>query len=74
MNVAVPADTPVTTPALDTVATAGALLAQVPPEVGDNVVVLPAQMVFGPVILVGVSAFTVTLAVVALQFGEAFFV
>jgi hypothetical protein len=42
-NVALPACTPVTTPALLMVAVSGSLLDQVPPETGDNVVVLPAQ-------------------------------
>lgn len=69
-NVAEPADTPVTTPALVTVATEGLLLIQVPPEDGDKVVVEPAQIVFGPAILTGVREFTVTVAVVALQLGE----
>ena len=41
VNVAVPADTPVTTPALVTVATKLFLLVQVPPVVGDKVIVLP---------------------------------
>jgi len=53
LNVAVPAPTPVTTPVLDTVATAGLLLAQVPPLVGDKVVVVPTQMVLAPVIFTG---------------------
>ncbi len=39
LKVAVPPDTPVTTPALVTVATAALLLAHVPPVVGDKVVV-----------------------------------
>ena len=41
VNVADPADTPVTTPALVTVATNGLLHVQVPPVVGDKVMVLP---------------------------------
>ena len=39
VNVAVPADLPVTMPELSTDATAGLLLDQVPPVDGDNVVV-----------------------------------
>lgn len=74
VKVAVPAETPVTTPALVTVATAGLLLTQVPPEVGDKVVVEPTQITLGPVMLTGVSAFTVTAVVVALQFGAVFLV
>lgn len=72
IKVVVPAATPVTTPVLVTVATATLLLAQVPPLVGDNVVVAPAQITLGPVILTGVKALTVTVAVVALQFGAVF--
>lgn len=74
VKVAVPPDTPVTTPALVTVATDGLLLVQVPPEVGESVVVAPAQMVFEPEILTGVNAFTVTVIVVAEQFGKVFLV
>jgi len=44
-----PADIPVTSPALVTVATAGLLLAHVPPVVGERVVVNPSQIVEGPV-------------------------
>lgn len=69
-----PEATPVTTPALVTVATALLLLAQVPPEVGDKVVVAPTQITFEPVMLTGVKAFTVTAEVVALQLGEVFLV
>jgi hypothetical protein len=46
----VPAETAVTTPLSLTVATDGLLLVQVPPVVGDNVVVKPSQMVLAPVI------------------------
>ena len=60
VKVAIPAETPVTTPALVTVATAGVLLTQVPPVVGDKVVVKPAQMVLAPVILTAGKAVTVT--------------
>ena len=41
VNVAVPAATPVTKPAFVTVAIALSLLIQVPPVVGDKVIVLP---------------------------------
>ena len=41
MKVAVPADIPVTTPALVTEAINGLLLIQVPPVLGDKVIVLP---------------------------------
>jgi len=60
VNDAVPAETPVTTPALVTVATAGLLLDQVPPLAGDRVVVAPTQMLLAPVILTIGVAFTVT--------------
>jgi len=43
VNVTVPADTPVTTPPLVTVAIAVLLLVHVPPVVGDKVIVLPTQ-------------------------------
>lgn len=55
-----PAETPVTTPPLVTVAIAGLLLLQVPPVVGDKVVVLPTQMLLLPVMLTIGAAFTVT--------------
>jgi hypothetical protein len=48
-NFAVPAATPVTTPPLLTVATAPLLLAQVPPVVGDRVVVAPIHTAGVPV-------------------------
>ena len=51
MNVAVPAATPVTTPALFTVATDELLLDQVPPVDGVNVVVVPTHIVEDPEIL-----------------------
>lgn len=51
VNVAVPAETPVTTPALVTVAIAGLLLSQVPPVVGDTLEVVPSQIDAGPVML-----------------------
>jgi hypothetical protein len=63
VKVAVPPETPVTTPPDVTVAIALLLLAQVPPEVGDKLVVLPAQIEVLPVILtVGVVPLTVTAA------------
>jgi hypothetical protein len=43
VNVVLPTATPVTTPRLETVATVTSLLNQVPPEVGDRVIVLPTQ-------------------------------
>ena len=71
VKVALPADTPVTTPALVTVATPGALLVHVPPETGNKVVVAPTQIVLVPSILTTGSAFTVTVAVLAAQLGAA---
>jgi hypothetical protein len=64
VNVALPDATPVTTPAFVTVATAVLLLTQVPPVVGDNVVVEPTQT-FVP--LTNGNTFTVTALVVAVQ-------
>jgi len=43
VNVTLPADTPVITPALVTVAIVLSLLTQVPPVVGDNVAVFPTH-------------------------------
>ena len=43
VNVALPADTPVTTPASVTCATAVLLLVQVPPVIGDSAIVLPTH-------------------------------
>lgn len=60
VNVAVPAATPVTTPAEVTVATDGLLLTQVPPVAGDRVVVAPAQIGLLPVILTVGNGLTVT--------------
>ena len=70
VNVALPAETPVTTPALVTVATAVLLLVHVPPVVGDKVMVLPTQTAAGAV-TTG-KAFTVTDDVVLLQFVVVF--
>ena len=50
-KVTIPSVNAVTTPLLLTVAIDGSELTQVPPEVGDNVVVAPIQMTEGPVIL-----------------------
>lgn len=47
VNVADPADTPVTTPPFVTVATATLLLIQVPPVVGLSVIVFPIQTAEG---------------------------
>jgi hypothetical protein len=47
VNVALPAATPVTTPELLTVAFVASLLNQVPPEVGESVIVLPTQTLAG---------------------------
>ena len=66
VNVTIPADTPVITPALVTVAMALSLLTQVPPDVGDKVAVLPTHNEEGAV-TTG-KAFTVTDEVVLLQF------
>lgn len=74
VNVTEPAETPVTTPALVTVATAGLLLTQVPPLVGDKVVVKPTQTLLAPVILTVGKGSTLTALVVAEQFGEALLV
>ena len=60
-----PDETPVTTPALVTVALLLLLLDQVPPVVGDKVIVLPTQTE-GPALTTG-KALTVTAEVVALQ-------
>jgi hypothetical protein len=65
VNVTLPADTPVITPAFVTVATAVLELVQVPPVVGDNVAVLPSQTEAGAV-TTG-AALTVTDEVVLLQ-------
>jgi hypothetical protein len=69
VKVTAPAATPVTTPALVTVAMEGSLLAQVPPVVGDRVVVVPGQILLEPVTLTVGNATMVTVEVVAEQFG-----
>ena len=52
VKVTLPAATPVTTPVFVIVATAGLLLTQVPPVVGDIVMMLPAQT-DAPALIVG---------------------
>ncbi|MNE04046.1 hypothetical protein D3C87_1040970 [compost metagenome] len=59
VNVAVPGETPFTTPAFVTVATALLLLVHVPPELGDNVVVSFTHIVLAPKISVFAIALTV---------------
>lgn len=63
MNVTTPAPTPVTTPPFVTVAIDVLLLVHVPPVVGDNVVVLPPQIVVAPVIFTTGLTLTVTFPV-----------
>lgn len=58
VNVAVPAETPVTTPEFVTVATEGSLLIQIP-FVGESEVVAPIQILVAPVMLTAVGALTV---------------
>ena len=65
MNVTLPVATPVTSPALVTVAFVASLLVQVPPVVGDNVIVLPTQT-DDPALTTG-KELTVTDEVVLLQ-------
>jgi hypothetical protein len=60
VNVALPAATPVTTPALVTVAIAVLLLTHVPPVVGESVVVVPTHIVVAPVMLTVGLAIMVT--------------
>ena len=61
VKVTLPVATPVTRPALVTVAFVASLLVQVPPVVGDKVMVLPTQT-DDPALTAG-SALTVTVAV-----------
>ena len=61
VNVMLPAATPVTNPALVTVALVGSLLVQVPPVVGDKVIV-PSTQTEDPALTTG-RALTVTVAV-----------
>ena len=68
VKVALPAERPVTTPALVTEA-AALLLTQVPPVVGDKVVVAPTHIDVLPVMLTTGLALIVTAPVVAEQFG-----
>lgn len=70
VKVAVPCPTAVTTPLADTVATLVLLLTQVPPVVGDNVVLAPIQILFAPVILTVGRGFTVN-CMVSAQVGVA---
>ena len=65
VNVTLPAATPVTNPALVTVAFVASLLVQVPPVVGDSVIVLPTQT-DDPALTTGMEL-TVTDEVVLLQ-------
>ena len=60
MKVTLPAETPVTKPALETVAFVASLLIHVPPVVGDKVIVLPMQT-DDPALTAG-KALTVTVA------------
>ena len=61
-----PEPTPVTIPSLVTVATDMLLLVQVPPVVGESVVVEPSQMVVGPVIA-AVGGLSTVMLLVALE-------
>jgi len=63
VNLAKPAEIPVTTPKFVTVATAILSLAQVPPVVGDSWVTSPIQIPVGPVTATVGVGFTVTAAV-----------
>ena len=60
MKVTLPAETPVTKPALETVAFVASLLIHVPPVVGDKVFVLPMHT-DDPALTTG-KALTVTVA------------
>ena len=59
-KLAVPCATPVTIPELLTVAMDELLLDHVPPEVGERVVVVPTQILVGPVIFTTGRAVTVS--------------
>jgi len=63
VNEAVPAAIPVTSPAVDTVATDVLLLTQVPSDVGVSVVVAPMQIELLPVILTTGKELTTTFIV-----------
>lgn len=65
VNCAMPAETAVTNPVLFTVATPGLDDNQVPPEEGDNCVVLPKQIEEGPAKLTGTVVFILTADVVS---------
>ena len=60
VKVALPAATPVTTPALLTVAIALLLLAQVPPLVGVHVIVLPTHTAEAEVLTTGLGLIVIT--------------
>jgi len=60
VKVAAPGDIPLTTPELLTLAMAELLLDQVPPVVGDNVVVELIQIILGPVTFTTAPELTVT--------------
>lgn len=63
VNCAVPALFPVTIPAFETDATAGLELTQVPPELGDNVVVAFLHIAVGPVMIATGMGFIATVVV-----------
>ena len=63
VNVAVPAETPVTTPEFVTVAILELLLTHVPLVVGESVVIAPEQILLLPVMLTVGSALTIKLMV-----------
>ena len=60
INFTLPCFLPVTTPAFVTVAISGLVLTQVPPEVGERVVVFPKQIVVLPVMTTIGFGLTVT--------------
>ncbi len=66
VNVTLPDAIPITRPALVTVALVGSLLTQVPPDIGDKVIVLPIHKLADGVLTTG-NAFIVTADVVLLQ-------
>ena len=65
VKVTAPAVKPVTSPPLVTDATVGSLLLQVPPVVGDNVVVTPTHIVLDPIMVTTGNKLTVTAEVAA---------
>jgi len=74
IKLVVPTSTPVTTPPLVTVATAGLFVLHVPPDVGVNVVVVPGQIEEVPDMLTIGLATTVMTEVAALRQPEIVFV